>query len=175
MKLGKKINDARNKEDLTIRELADITSLSIGFISNLERDQTSPTLSNLEIICKALKINLLDLIKEVSEDDKIVVTRKKDREVVYSDENGIKHKKINGYHKSDAIVTIMKNKTEFSEANWKHHKDEVGVVIEGELEIKVEDRIIRLGKGDSIYISKHASHSHRNPSNKESICHWFMF
>lgn len=175
MKVGEKIHNTRVKENLTIRELADITNLSIGFISNLERDQTSPTLSNLETVCRALKINLLDLIKEVSDDDKVIVTRKEEREVVYSDVDGIKHEKLNGYHKSDAIVNIMKGKTEFSDANWKHHKDEVGVIIEGELEIKVEGKIIKLSKGDSIYISKHASHSHRNPSKKESISHWFFF
>lgn len=173
MIIGKKINAARLREGLTIRDLAEKTGLSIGFISNLERDQTSPTLSNLEIICPPLKINLLDLIAEATESDRVVVTRREAREEIYRERDDEIHEELNEYHKVDAMVLTMRKASEFGEAKWKHHKDEVGVVIEGELEIRVDDEIINLKKGDSIYISRHVRHSHRNPKDEISVSHWF--
>jgi transcriptional regulator with XRE-family HTH domain len=42
MEIGKKIKDLRVQMRLTQEELADRTELSKGFISQLERDLTSP-------------------------------------------------------------------------------------------------------------------------------------
>ena len=43
MELGEKIKELRNKQGLTQEELADRAELSKGFISQLERDMTSPS------------------------------------------------------------------------------------------------------------------------------------
>lgn len=174
MKLGDKINRARLKEGLTIRDVAEATELSIGFISNLERDQTSPTLANLESVCKALKISILDLIKEASEDEKVVVTRTCEREETYVNKNGISHKKLNKFHKTDALSVTMNEKSDFGQAKWKHNKDELGVIIDGELEILVDGTLYNLKKGDSIFLSKNASHSYRNPLHEKSISYWYF-
>lgn len=174
MELGSKINKMRLKEGLTIREVAEATELSIGFISNLERDQTNPTLSNLESVCKALKITLLDLIKEASEDEKVVVTRCNEREETYVNKAGINHKELNKFHKTDAICVTMNEKSDFGQGKWKHNKDELGIIIEGELEILVDGTLYNLKKGDSIFLSKNASHSSRNPINKKSISYWYF-
>lgn len=174
MKLGNKINKARLKEGLTIRDVAEATELSIGFLSNLERDQNSPTLSNLESVCKALKISILDLIKEASEDEKVVITRSCEREEIYFNKNGVSHKKLNKFHRTDALSVTINKKSDFGEAKWKHNKDELGVVIEGELEILVDGILYHLKKDDSIFLSKNASHSYRNPIDAKSISHWYF-
>ena len=48
MELGEKIKELRNKQGLTQEELADRAELSKGFISQLERDMTSPSIATLE-------------------------------------------------------------------------------------------------------------------------------
>ena len=52
--IGRKIRSLRQKNGLTQQELGDRCELSKGFISQLESDQTSPSLSTLEDILTAL-------------------------------------------------------------------------------------------------------------------------
>ena len=65
-RVGNRIKDIRKKKSLTITELAKYTDLSVGYLSNIERNQTSPTLRNLSTICSALNISLRDIITAVS-------------------------------------------------------------------------------------------------------------
>ena len=50
--IGSRIKDLRVASGLTQEELADRTELSKGFISQLERDLTSPSISTLEDILR---------------------------------------------------------------------------------------------------------------------------
>ncbi|MCS4455498.1 helix-turn-helix domain-containing protein [Clostridium botulinum] len=72
MQLGEKIKYYRKKKGLTIKELSELTNLSIGFISNLERDLNSPSVSNLQQICEVLGINLMEILKSTEDKEYIV-------------------------------------------------------------------------------------------------------
>lgn len=67
MKIGEKINNLRVKLGLTQTELALRAKVTKGFISQLERDQTSPSVENLEHIVGALGTNLSDFFKETKQ------------------------------------------------------------------------------------------------------------
>jgi len=49
-------------------ELAHKASLSMRSISLFECDKQQPTISSIEAICKALQINMVDMIDAVEED-----------------------------------------------------------------------------------------------------------
>ena len=61
MNIGGKIKELRVAKNLTQEELADRTELSKGFISQLERDLTSPSIATLMDILQALGTDLKDL------------------------------------------------------------------------------------------------------------------
>ena len=63
MKIGAKVKELRVQKGLTQEELADRTELSKGFISQLERDLTSPSIATLMDILQALGTDLKDLMK----------------------------------------------------------------------------------------------------------------
>ena len=50
MKIGKKLKELRTQNGLTLEELANRSELTKGFLSQLERDLTSPNISALEYI-----------------------------------------------------------------------------------------------------------------------------
>ena len=58
MQIGAKIKALRIANDLTLEELASRSELTKGFLSQLERDLTSPSISTLEDILEALGTNL---------------------------------------------------------------------------------------------------------------------
>lgn len=64
MNIGDKIKNRRLKMGLTQEELAERSDLTKGFISQLERDNTSPSVDTLEHIVRALGTDLVEFFRE---------------------------------------------------------------------------------------------------------------
>ena len=63
MTIGNKIKSLRNFHQLTQEELADRCELTKGYISQIENDLTSPSISTLIDILSALGTNLHEFFK----------------------------------------------------------------------------------------------------------------
>src|SRR5690606_2821092 len=74
MKIGEKIKRLRILNGLTQEELADRCELTKGFISQVERDLTSPSIATLVDILECLGTNLQEFFNE-SLDEKVVFTK----------------------------------------------------------------------------------------------------
>ncbi|NLP46919.1 MAG: helix-turn-helix transcriptional regulator, partial [Epulopiscium sp.] len=74
MNIGEKIKQLRIKNGLTQEELANRAELSKGFISQVERDLTSPSIATLVDILECLGTNLKDFFNETV-DEKIVFSK----------------------------------------------------------------------------------------------------
>ena len=68
MEIGKRLKDLRLRNNLTLEELASRCELSKGFLSQLERDLTSPSIQTLEDITNVLGVTLEDFFKEKKEE-----------------------------------------------------------------------------------------------------------
>ena len=75
MDIGKKIRQLRLQNDLTLEDLASRSELTKGFLSQLERNLTSPSISTLEDILEALGTSLSEFFHE-EEEEQIVFTQK---------------------------------------------------------------------------------------------------
>ena len=73
MNIGAKIKQLRQELGLTQEELADRAELSKSFISQLERDLTSPSINTLMDILECLGTNLREFFSEDGE-EKVVYT-----------------------------------------------------------------------------------------------------
>ena len=152
MDLGKRIRDARLSHNITLRDLAKDTGLTISFLSQVERGITSPSLKSLRKIAEALKTRISSLFKE---ENKEIVFIKKSREektfkkgakysfqVLVSDMLNINMKPL--------ILTIAvggKVKEELSS----HIGEKFGMVLEGKLALYCDKEKFIMQKGDTIY------------------------
>ena len=59
--IGSRIRAARQSQRLTIEQVADATGLTKGFLSRVERDLTSPSVSSLVTLCQVLSISIGEL------------------------------------------------------------------------------------------------------------------
>ena len=64
MDIGNKIRELRTRKGLTLEELASRSELTKGFLSQLERDLTSPSIDSLSDILEALGTNLAEFFQE---------------------------------------------------------------------------------------------------------------
>lgn len=61
--IGPRLRAARQAQHLTIGEVARITGLTKGFLSRVERDQTSPSVATLVALCEVLSVPLGSLFE----------------------------------------------------------------------------------------------------------------
>jgi len=88
MDIGSKIRAIRNRKKITIAQMCDGTGLSKGFISNVENNNTSPSISTLQTIANFLKVPLPYLLLE--KDEHMTVIRKNEREFTTSKDSDLK-------------------------------------------------------------------------------------
>lgn len=77
MEIGAKIRAIRNRKKITIAQMCEGTGLSKGFISNIENNNTSPSINTLNTIAAFLKVPLAYLLLEKQQHMRVV--RKEDR------------------------------------------------------------------------------------------------
>jgi transcriptional regulator with XRE-family HTH domain len=65
--IGREVKRHREKMGLTISELANASGLSAGMLSKIENGATSPSLSSLQALTKALQVPLTSLFKGYEE------------------------------------------------------------------------------------------------------------
>jgi transcriptional regulator with XRE-family HTH domain len=172
MNIGEKLKDLRMKNNLTQEELADRSELSKGFISQLERDLTSPSIATLIDILECLGTNLRDFFNDVVE-EKIVFTQ----EDVFV--------KINHELKNEIswiIPNSQKNEIEpiilrmepggRSEIHDPHEGEEFGYVLGGRVRIIVGKRVFKAKKGESFYFKPFITHSIENAGSSEASVLW---
>ena len=88
MDIGSKIRTIRNRKKITIAQMCEATGLSKGFISNVENNNTSPSISTLQTIANFLKVPLPYLLLE--KDEHMTIIRKEEREFTISKEPDLK-------------------------------------------------------------------------------------
>ena len=76
MKIGSKIKRMRIQQELTLEELASRCELTKGFLSQLERDLTSPSIATLSDILEALGSSLSEFFTDSPEEQIVFRDRK---------------------------------------------------------------------------------------------------
>lgn len=65
MRLQERLKEVRTARDLTLKGLAARTSLSVSYLSDMERGRTTPPLATLETLATALDMTVIDLLTGV--------------------------------------------------------------------------------------------------------------
>ena len=163
--IGAKIRNLRNQNGLTQEELADRTELTKGFISQLERGLTAPSVSTLSDIVECLGTNLSDFFYE--EDDIQVVFPKEDCFEKEDENANIKWLVVTAQSRSiEPILVELKPKQSLPE-DKPHDGEEFGYVLEGKIKIHYGDKTYVAEAGDSFIYP--ANRRHRISSMSKTV------
>jgi transcriptional regulator with XRE-family HTH domain len=158
MDIGSKIKELRVVKGLTQEELADRAELSKGFISQVERDITSPSISTLEDILQCLGVTISEFF--VKDDDEQVVFKDEDYfEKEDSDlSNTIKWIIPNAQKNiMEPIHLTLKPGGETYPDN-PHEGEEFGYVLKGEITIHIGNKKYKAKTGESFYYTSDKKH-----------------
>jgi transcriptional regulator with XRE-family HTH domain len=174
-KIGSSIRSLRKSRKMTLQQLAKETGLSTGYLSNIERNITSPTLMNIQKIYEVFKSSLSDLLERNAEER--IIIRREDREVILDAEQDMRMETIDfGIADITFVYTELPCCSQTSEEWWTHEFGEVGTVLEGMLTVEINGEVFELKEGDSIYVKPHTRHCYYNKSEtSKSVSFWTRF
>ena len=156
--IGMKIRNLRNQNGLTQEELADRTELTKGFISQLERGLTAPSVSTLLDIVECLGTNLSDFFHD--EDDLQIVFPKEDYFEKEDEETKSRIEWVVPNAQKNAMeplrLTLQPGGT--SPVHSPHEGEEFGYVLKGSVKIYYGPRSFVVRQGESFYFKSGKKH-----------------
>ncbi|WP_314793018.1 helix-turn-helix domain-containing protein [Eggerthia catenaformis] len=170
MNIGHKIRDLRKKNGLTLEELASRSEVTKGFLSQLERDLTSPNLSALEDILEALGTSLKAFFNEDDKEEKIVFKK----EDVFIDErkNEIVEWIVPNAQKNAMEPIKLTLHAGCKTSLMTHNGEEFGYILKGSLLIVSDNRKYRVNAKETFYLSGYHSHYLYNPLKRDTVFLW---
>ena len=169
MDIGSKIRDLRIQKALTQEELADRAELTKGFISQLERDLTSPSIATLTDILQCLGTNLSEFFSEEAEE-----------QIVFKDEDYFEKTDPELKNKIEWIIpNAQKNEMEPIRLTLEpggstypdnpHEGEEFGYVTRGSIVLVIGKKNIKVNVGESFYYSAEKTHYLKSEDGAEVI------
>lgn len=170
IKIGEKLRNLRLKNALTQAELAARCELSKGFISQVESDQTSPSLSTLEDILLSLGTNFKDFFNENLSPK--VVYREEDVCVKEYDRYSV-HWLVTDSQKNDMEpITLILSGESCTEWDDPHSGEEFGYVLAGSVTVCIGTASYKVNKGESFYFQASSPHRIENHGKREARILW---
>ena len=166
---GKKISNYRQKNNLTIQEMAERTKLSTAIISQIERGIGNPTYIVLESIANEMDISVSTLVSEEISNNELVL-RKSERTVMHEEAGKILMYELlteRPFHNyMDMIFVELYPHGDTSGTYTVHHEEESVYIMHGCVTMEFEDEEIELHEGDTIRVLPNRKHILHNYSDE---------
>lgn len=159
MDIGNRIKELRVMNGLTQEELADRSELSKGFISQLENDLTSPSISTLEDILQCLGMTISEFFSVESEAPQTVFGEDDYFEKVDEEQGTTTNWIIPNAQKN--IMEPIRLKIKAGGATYPdnpHEGEEFGYVLKGEIILVIGNERYKAKSGESFYYTPDRKH-----------------
>lgn len=174
--VGSRIKELRRAKKMSLQELAVASGVSVGMLSQIERDRANPSLRVLTQIRHALgaPINALFSDEVQPPPDPDFVRRASRRPTL---ELGYLSKELlssgGPHHLQFMILHITPHGTS-GDQPLSYPAEKGGMILEGELWLRVGEEEAHLSEGDSFLFDSSLPHSFRNPTDAVVKVLWII-
>ena len=182
--LGSEIRQLRKVRGITLQQLALATGKSVGFLSQVERNLTKPSVAALQDISEALSVHIgwffPDDTPGPATEREFIVRRQNRRRLTYSELSGTEYLGLHDYLLSANLngelalgLSLYEPGASTGDDSYGHDGEEAGLVLSGTLELTIDREVHLLQAGDSFSFKSSQSHRYANPSStEETIVVW---
>lgn len=174
--MGSKIRALRKDAGMTLAQLSERTGLSIGYLSQVERDISHPSIRTLTDIANVFDVSMGWLFQTPAPEQ-----RDEGHFVVRGDKRGVMHltpgireevlsPDLDGPLK--LFLTTLQPGASSSSSNTSHKGAEAGLVLSGTLDLMLEGQTYQLETGDSFSFSSRVPHRFSNQSGEPVVVVW---
>jgi transcriptional regulator with XRE-family HTH domain len=178
LNLGQKIKTLRQRQKVSMQQMAEKTGLSQPLLTQIESEVVAPPVATLLKISKALDVNIGYFFLEEESGKKAVVVRRNERKHIFRrihedpERTGYYYESL-AYPKADKHMEPFHVQFEIKKKEdltfLTHKGEEFIYVLEGQLEFNYEDETISLEPGDSLYFDSSTAHAFRAVGKKNAL------
>jgi transcriptional regulator with XRE-family HTH domain len=162
-RIGPRLREARRAQNLTLAELAERSDLTKGFLSQVERDMTSPSVGTLLRLCRALELPVSHLFDGAH----TPLVRAAERTPIAFGGSRVSEFRLTPAEERRVMLLLSEiapGGGSGDEAYSLGSDAEVVHVLDGTLQIEVGGAHYRLAAGDTLSFDASAPHRWHNPS-----------
>jgi len=165
--IGEKIKKLRLSNKMTLKDVSMKTNLSIGFLSQVERDKSSITLQAISKISDALEVSRSYFFEDSAEKEKSSVIQENESKLKYNFHSpDFVYQSLSGVI-NDAVfepMLVVLLPSEEVTTTSSHRGQEFVYVLEGELTVIIGKEKTILQQGGSFHINSETPHTWFNQS-----------
>jgi transcriptional regulator with XRE-family HTH domain len=177
VEVGAEIRALRKANGLTLKEVAAKADISVGYLSEIERDITQVPIAVLRRLCDAFDVSigwLLGVSRNGPEQERNVIVRAQDRTRMTFPGLGISEELLSPDLTGPLEMLISSFEPGADSDFYSHHGYEAGLVMEGELHLWVDGVEHKLFQGDSFSFPSASIHRGVNPTEKVTKVLWVI-
>jgi DNA-binding XRE family transcriptional regulator len=173
VQMGSRLRASRHAQGLTIDQVADATGLTKGFISRVERNETSPSVATLLTLCEVLSLPVGSLFEQT---ETALVTAAEAPRINMGGSGASEHLMTpRGQSRVQMIRTVMEvGATGGAELYTVNCDIEVLYVIRGRVAVRLPDSSVELEAGDALTLRGRDPHTWDNAAETESEVIWML-
>jgi transcriptional regulator with XRE-family HTH domain len=170
--VGMRLRDLRRKANLSLETVASRSDLSVGFLSQIERGLSSPSLRVLATLADMFGVGIAALFGNPGSDDGAshgVIIRAAERAELKLWRTGISKQLLNptgADSKLNLFLVHMEPGGSTGDELYTHDGEEAGLVLEGEMTLTVDNETWQLKTGDSFRFASRRPHRFGNPAKR---------
>ena len=165
VRIGSKLRAARTAHGYTLDQLASATGLTKGFLSRVERDETSPSVASLITLCEVMSINVGSLFSAPD----VALVRRDGAPAINLGGTGVQESLMTPRGQSKLQLVHSSVEPGGSGGNDLYTINceiEVLYVLKGAVELKFSDRVQKLSAGDALTFAGGEPHTWTNASSR---------
>jgi len=175
--IGVKLRTLRLQQSRTLKDISVVTGISVGHLSQLERDLVSPSIKTLHDISRALGVNIswfFQPIEAAQRVEQYVVRGDARRHISFAD--GIDDFQLNSpaVRNLGLLYCTFDPHSGSGDTPYSHDGEEAGLVVTGALELWIDGDATLLSAGDSFSFPSSRPHKYRNPGDQPAVVLWAM-
>jgi DNA-binding transcriptional MerR regulator/quercetin dioxygenase-like cupin family protein len=167
--IGVRLRQLRIRRGLSLAHVAKAVGISLGFLSALERSHMSASVSTLRKLARFYKTNILDFFDPAEFNIRLVTPGK--RKVLEAGP-GVRMELLAWGNTVMEPHLFRIAPQSGSGESYAHEGEEFLYILQGELQISLEDEEYRLRPGDSFYFESATPHRWKNPGRGETWVLW---
>ncbi len=164
VRIGSRLRAARKAHGYTLDQLAAASGLTKGFLSRVERDETSPSVASLLALCEVMSIDIGSLFSA----PEIALVRRADAPAINLGGTGVAEQLMTPRGQSRLQLvrsTVEPGGSGGSDLYTINCEVEVVCVLKGAIELVFSDRRQRISAGDALTFSGGEPHTWVNASD----------
>ena len=169
LRVGGRIRHIRLAKRMRLRDLAAVCDCSESLLSRVENNLANPSLNMLHRIANALEVNTVALFED-GDSNPLVISKATERVIIGRGAPGEQAEILIPYEENrrlGGMIAILPPGFA-SNGPLQHEGEEMGYVLEGEMELTVGETVSIVKPGDSFFFRSDLVHSYRNPGS--AVC-----